>query len=101
MAQAIFGNRLLQTLLSTAPDLDAAAVLGMGASEIRNGFSATDLDLVINAYMVGIRDVFTCSLAGAALAVLITLVIPFKRLPDHSKGPEKAVDPESRDSTGH
>lgn len=100
MAQAIFANRLLQTIVTTAPNLDAATILGMGASEIRNVFNAADLNHVIDAYMVGIKDVFACSLAGAALATLISLVIPFKRLPDHSKGAEKVVDSESRDRTG-
>jgi MFS transporter, DHA2 family, glioxin efflux transporter len=34
--------------------------------------------------MVGIKDVFACFLAGTTLAVLLSFVIPFKRLPDHS-----------------
>lgn len=101
MAQAIFANRLLQTIVTTAPNLDAATVLGMGASDIRSVFHDADLNHVIEAYMVGIKDVFACSLAGAALAALISLVIPFKRLPDHSKGTEKVVDPESKGPTGH
>lgn len=101
MAQAIFANRLLQTIVTTAPNLDAATVLGMGASEIRNGLNGADLSHVIDAYMVGIKDVFACSLAGAALAALISLVIPFKRLPDHSKGSEKAFDAASTDPIGH
>lgn len=98
MAQAIFANRLLHTIATTAPNLDPAIVLGIGASEIRNVFNAADLDHVMNAYMVGIRDVFVCSLAGAALSVLISLLIPLKRLPDHINGTGMLADLESRET---
>ncbi|KAK2605783.1 hypothetical protein N8I77_008597 [Diaporthe amygdali] len=98
VAQAIFANRLLHTIATTAPNLDPAIVLGIGASEIRNVFNAADLDHVMNAYMVGIRDPFVCSLAGAALSVLISLLIPLKRLPDHINGTGMLADLESRET---
>ncbi|KAF2679050.1 MFS gliotoxin efflux transporter glia [Lentithecium fluviatile CBS 122367] len=84
IAQSIFANRMLQTLTSSSSGLDPAQVLNTGASDLQNVFSGADYDAVIGAYMVGIRDVFTCSLAGSCVAVLISLVIPFKRLPDHN-----------------
>jgi hypothetical protein len=82
-AQFIFANRLLQTLASAAPKIDAAKVLATGASEIHRVFSGGDLAAVLDAYMVGIKDVFAFSLAGAAFTVLLALVIPFKKLPSH------------------
>jgi hypothetical protein len=84
-AQSIFANRLLQTLASTAPNIDAARVLATGASEIQRVFSGEELAAVLNAYMVGIKDVFAFSLAGAAFTVVVALVIPFKKLPAHDK----------------
>ena len=82
-AQSIFANRLLQKLANTAPNIDAAKVLATGASEIQRVFSGGDLAAVLDAYMVGIKDVFAFSLAGAAFTVVLAFVIPFKKLPSH------------------
>ncbi|KAJ6448342.1 putative MFS transporter [Mycena sanguinolenta] len=82
-AQSIFANRLLRTLANTAPNINAAKVLATGASEIQHVFSGDELAAVVNAYMVGIKDIFAFSVAGAAFTVLISLVIPFKKLPSH------------------
>ncbi|PLB44871.1 MFS general substrate transporter [Aspergillus steynii IBT 23096] len=83
IAQSLFANRMLQTVLGGASHLDPALVLGAGASELQEMFSGDDLTEVIAAYMVGIKDVFAFSLACAAFSVLLSLIIPFKRLPDH------------------
>lgn len=85
VAQSLFANRMLETLRSDSPNIDSAMVLGTGANEIQGAFSGNDFIAVINAYMVGIKDVFAFSLACAAASVLVTLIIPFKRLPDHGK----------------
>lgn len=82
-AQSIFANRLLQTLASKSPNIDAAKVLATGASDIHRVFSGGDLAAVLDAYMVGIKDVFAFSMAGAAFTVLIALVIPVKKVPTH------------------
>jgi hypothetical protein len=82
-AQSLFANRLLQTLARTAPRIEPIKVLSTGASEIQRIFNGEDLDAVINAYMVGMKDVFAFSLAGATFTVFIALVIPFKKLPRH------------------
>ncbi|KAK2809845.1 dynein heavy chain [Emmonsiellopsis sp. PD_5] len=88
IAQSLFANRMLQTILTSASNLDPALVLGTGASELQQVFRGDDLTAVIAAYMVGIKDVFAFSLACAALSVLLTLLIPFKKLPDPGKKPE-------------
>ncbi|KAB8275835.1 major facilitator superfamily domain-containing protein [Aspergillus minisclerotigenes] len=87
IAQSLFTNRMLQTILTSASHLDPALVLGTGASELQKAFSGDDLTAVITAYMVGIKHVFAFSLACAAFSVLLTLIIPFKKLPDHGKKP--------------
>ncbi|RAQ41712.1 MFS transporter [Aspergillus flavus] len=87
IAQSIFANRMLQTVLTSASHLDPALVLGTGASELQKAFSGDDLTAVIAAYMVGIKDVFAFSLACAAFSVLLTLIIPLQKLPDHGKKP--------------
>ncbi|KAI9736494.1 MAG: hypothetical protein M1818_006004 [Claussenomyces sp. TS43310] len=84
VAQSLFANRMLQTIKTTAPNLDAVQVLGTGASDIHHVFSGGDLAAVLDAYMIGIKDVFTCALAGSAVAVLVALVIPFEKLPNQN-----------------
>ena len=42
-----------------------------------------DLAAVLNAYMVGIKDVFAFSMAGVAFTVFLALVIPLKKVPSH------------------
>lgn len=104
IAQSLFANRMLQTVLSSAAHLDATLVLGTGASELQDVFSGDDLKEVIAAYMVGIKDVFAFSLACAAFAVLLSLIIPFKRLPDHGKkdkpATEEATEEENKKAEG-
>jgi hypothetical protein len=38
---------------------------------------------VLDAYLIGLKDVFAFALAASACAVLLSLVIPFKKLPEH------------------
>lgn len=104
IAQSLFANRMLQTILSSAAHLDATLVLGTGASELQDVFSGDDLKEVIAAYMIGIKDVFAFSLACAAFAVLLSLIIPFKRLPDHGKkdkpATQEAAEEENKKAEG-
>lgn len=95
VAQSIFANRMLHTLQTTYPDINAGHVISTGASEIRKVFQGADLAAVLDAYMVGIKDVFAFSLAAAALTVFIALMIPFQRLHDH--GSEKTVETEEEE----
>lgn len=92
-AQSLFANRLLTTLASNAPNIDTYKVLSTGASDIQRVFSDQDLPAVLDAYMVGVKDVFAFSMAGAAFLVLIALAIPLKKLPsqDSQKIEEKEV----------
>lgn len=84
-AQSIFANRLLKTLAINAPNIDAAKVLGTGASEIQRIFNGEDLAAVLDAYMVGIKAVFAFSMAGAVFTAVLTLAVPLRKM----VGPEK------------
>ncbi|KAJ9142482.1 putative MFS transporter [Pleurostoma richardsiae] len=95
-AQSLFANRLLKKLAEIAPNIDAAKVLETGASDIKTVFTGNELTKVLSAYMAGIKAVFAFSLAGAALTVLISLMVPFTRLPNVPK-PE-ATDIEAKDA---
>ncbi|OIW29104.1 putative MFS transporter [Coniochaeta ligniaria NRRL 30616] len=85
IAGSIFANRMLHRLETTYPSIDAAKVIATGASELQKVFHGADLAAVVDAYMDGIKDVFAFSLAASAVTVLVALVVPFKRLPDHSE----------------
>ncbi len=85
---------MLQKLASTAPNMDPIRVLTTGASEVSHVFQGAELEAVLSAYLAGIKDVFAFSLAGAAFTVVLSLAIPFKRLPDMSAGPSNAEEEE-------
>ncbi|KAH8429264.1 MDR family MFS transporter [Aspergillus melleus] len=80
---SLFNNYLLKQLAITAPQLDPQKILYTGVSELQNTFRGSELALVRQAYMVGIKDVFAFAMAGAALTVVLAMVIPFKKLPSH------------------
>lgn len=84
-ASSIFANRMLQTVVSLRPQLDRQTVLQTGASEINSVFHGADLVAVRQGYMVGIKDVFAFSIAGAACTAILPLIIPRKKLPGHEK----------------
>ncbi|PIG81873.1 efflux pump antibiotic resistance protein [Aspergillus arachidicola] len=92
---SIFNNYMLKTLSVTAPQLNSSEISYIGVTELKNAFHGEDLALIRQAYMVGIKDVFAFALAGACLTVVLTLVVPLKKLPDHEA--KKAEDKEAAD----
>ncbi len=83
-AQSVFANRMLQTLTDKAPNIDGTKVINTGASQLQKVFSGEDLVHVLDAYMVGIKAVFAFSLAGTAFCAVMTLAVPFKKIPKDS-----------------
>ncbi|KAJ5782464.1 hypothetical protein N7457_004238 [Penicillium paradoxum] len=92
-ASSIFANRMLQTVVRLRPNLDPQIILQTGASELQVVFHGADLLAVRQAYMVGIKDIFAFSVAGAACTAVVSLIIPRTRLPGHGK-----MEVESEDS---
>ncbi|OKL55329.1 hypothetical protein UA08_09368 [Talaromyces atroroseus] len=80
-AESVFDNRLLESLAVTAPNIDTSLVLATGATELREVFHGQELTAILASYMVGVKDVFAWSLAGAAFTALLALVVPFKKMP--------------------
>ncbi|GAM36680.1 hypothetical protein TCE0_018f05959 [Talaromyces pinophilus] len=80
-AQSLFTNRLLDSLSTTAPSINSGLVLATGATELHRVFSGEDLTAILSSYMVGIKDVFAWSMAGAAFTAVLALVVPFKKMP--------------------
>lgn len=79
-AQSIFTNRLLSQLAIIDPSINPYQVLATGASDIQRVFRGSNLVAVLDVYMVGIKDVFAFSLAGAAFTVVLALIIPPRKL---------------------
>ncbi|KAK9241400.1 major facilitator superfamily domain-containing protein [Lipomyces kononenkoae] len=80
-AQSVFDNIVLKQLAKTAPNIDSSLVLATGSTDINKVFSGADLQHVLDAYMVGIKDVFAWCIAGAAFTAVLSLVVPFKKMP--------------------
>jgi hypothetical protein len=85
-AQAAFINRLLLALARTASGVDPTHVTKAGAAELRTVFAASELPSVIFAYTEGLRAAFAISIGMAGMAVLVSLLCPWSRLPTSGKG---------------
>lgn len=68
-------------------------VLGTGASELREVFEEPSvLGRVVDAYMVGIKDVFAFTIALAGLAAVLGVALPRVKMPeDEGKRREEGV----------
>ncbi|KAL8929200.1 MAG: hypothetical protein Q9208_001283 [Pyrenodesmia sp. 3 TL-2023] len=76
-AQAAFVNVLIKVLPRSAPGLNPLAVVGTGATELRNVFPADQIPGILVAYMRGLKISFAISLASTGAAFII--VTAFQR----------------------
>lgn len=101
VGQNIFTNELVSRLKVYAPNIDAIAVLGFGATRIHTEYHGSDLDAVKQAYNDALTKGFLISAILGALTVVGTLAMPFvnvkgaKKTADVEGGESKAVDEES------
>jgi MFS transporter, DHA2 family, glioxin efflux transporter len=79
-AQSAFNNTVVRYLATNLPTVDPKIVLGTGATEIRNVFSATDLPIVLGGYMVGLKAVFAITIAASGVATFIGFFGSWKKL---------------------
>lgn len=80
-AQAAFVNVLVKVLLHSAPEIDSAAVVSTGATDLRKVFSADHVPGILVAYMRGLKSAFAIGLASSGVAfVIITLFQRWDRL---------------------
>ncbi|KAH8835028.1 major facilitator superfamily domain-containing protein [Flagelloscypha sp. PMI_526] len=90
-AQSAFGNKLISTLQTSAPEINPALVIATGATELRAVFSADQVVHILAAYMAGIKAVFAISIAATGLAVVVSSCNSWKRLVHDGKGADKGV----------
>lgn len=90
-AQAVFANRLLAALSIHSPDLDAAGVLEIGATELRSHFPEAVLDGILKSYMIGLKDAFAFGTAVAGCAFLASWIAPIKSIKRAKVAPTSTV----------
>ncbi|KFY46461.1 hypothetical protein V495_02490 [Pseudogymnoascus sp. VKM F-4514 (FW-929)] len=74
IAQSIFQNRLVSTL-SSVPDLDINAIVGVGATDLRKVVPPSQLPVVLEAFNDGLVATFFVVTAASALAIIPGLTI--------------------------
>ncbi|KAI1390801.1 putative MFS transporter [Hypoxylon trugodes] len=78
-AQNIMNNVILQSLPTDNPNLSPSAVLAAGSGDLRALFpDPDDLNIVVNAYMRGLKAAWIWSIALSSLAVVISLGAEWK-----------------------
>lgn len=92
IAQTLFNNRLVELISVTAPNVDPAVLLVTGATEIRSVFAPEDVPAVLEAYISGLRWVWTFTISLGGTAFLLSFVdykkaVPQKKVEDIETGP--------------
>ncbi|KAI5247091.1 MFS general substrate transporter [Aureobasidium subglaciale] len=78
--QCAFNNQVIKEVVKKLPDLNPAIVLGTGATQIREQFTASQISIVLDAYMVGLKAVFAITVAAFGIATLVGCFGSWKRL---------------------
>lgn len=78
-AQAIFQNKLLETLAVKDPRINPSTVLGVGASNIEQTFR-NDLPAIDASYMEGLHMAFAFTITLGSTSTLVTAAQPWFRL---------------------
>ncbi|ROW01975.1 hypothetical protein VMCG_05668 [Cytospora schulzeri] len=80
VAQNVLTSRLLEGLVGLVPDLDASAILAMGATGLRDAVGNQYLAAVEKAYNTALTRVFFCSVALAAGAFVASLGMEWRSI---------------------
>ncbi|KAI0814459.1 major facilitator superfamily domain-containing protein [Xylaria sp. FL0064] len=72
-AESAFANQLVVKLHETAPNIDPASVVNLGATQVRQTFSGADLDAVLHSYAWGIKVAFAVTIAGVGITLPVSL----------------------------
>lgn len=88
-AQSAFNNQLIKALATTLPNINPAIALGTGATQIRTAFSASQVPLVVDAYMTALKAVFAITVAAFGLSTVIGFFGSWKKL--HAADLQKAA----------
>ncbi|OLN88014.1 putative HC-toxin efflux carrier TOXA 2 [Colletotrichum chlorophyti] len=73
-AQAAFAATLVRRIAVYAPDVEAAKLLHLGATELRSQFSGAELEAALMAYMDGLKVAFAIAIALLGVGFVLALV---------------------------
>ncbi|TVY45878.1 putative efflux pump [Lachnellula occidentalis] len=80
-AQSAFVNRLVSSVRTHAPGVDPKLLISTGATQLSSVFPAEQLPGVLRAYLDGIKASFAVAIGMSGVAFVLSLVVPWKRLP--------------------
>lgn len=79
-AQSIFTNQMLAKLGVYVPQVNPAAVIATGATDLQQTFAPEEFRGIQHAYMDGLRAAWALSIALAGLAFVSALPLKFRKL---------------------
>ena len=78
--QTAFANKLVSSLASNAPHVNAAEVVATGATLIRSTFSAADVPGILLSYVDGLRVAFAIGIALGGLSLFPALFSEWRKI---------------------
>jgi len=71
---------VLKALAKNLPEINPAVVLGTGATQIKQVFTAEQVPIIEGAYMTGLKAVFAITVAAYGTATLVGVFGSWKKL---------------------
>ncbi|KAH0350262.1 MFS general substrate transporter, partial [Aureobasidium melanogenum] len=78
--QCAFNNQVIKQLVKSLPGINPVMVLGIGATQIRQEFTVSQVPIVLDAYMVGLKAVFAITTAAYGVSTIVGFFGSWKRL---------------------
>lgn len=78
--QSAFEAKLTSSLESSDAGISPLKVIGTGATDLRNVFSATEIPIILRAYVKGIETAFIVAIALAATCTIIAFAAKWEKL---------------------
>ena len=79
-AQSAFNNQMIKELGKRLPEIDPGMVLATGATQIRHAFSAEQVPVILDAYMIGLKAVFAVMIAAYGISTVVSVFGSWERL---------------------
>ncbi|KAI3528181.1 hypothetical protein CSPX01_16415 [Colletotrichum filicis] len=97
VAQTVFQNGLIDTIKADSIGIDPTIFINSGASEVKDVLRRMGrldaFDIILQAYMEGLRDTFYITLACAACAFICCLFFQWKSIKQGPDGHRKKAEP--------
>jgi hypothetical protein len=95
VSQGILTDTLSKELRRQIPDLDVPSVLSQGATDLSKAVSKEQLPVLLEAYNMGLQNVFFCAMAVSLLGFVASCFLEWKtvKMPQQTEEPrgDKAV----------